>query len=179
MKRYIHIFAAILIALAPATVMQAQEPTAPTEDTAALAAAVGSARATASMRHASLSVCVYNITRNTPVYSYDPQRSLLPASVSKIFPVAIGFDMLSSKFRFKTTLSYSGTIDCYLDTKAFGWNNNVLPVYRAAFPAGVKLYDPVSKTVRDNAMALEFKTYNNQNMPEETALYKADGRISP
>lgn len=71
---------------------------------------------------------------------------------------------------------YSGTIDCYLDTKAFGWNNNVLPVYRAAFPAGVKLYDPVSKTVRDNAMALEFKTYSNQNMPC-TAVRIADGNL--
>lgn len=61
--------------------------------------------------------------------------------------------------------SYNGTIDCYLDTKEFGWNNNVLPVYRTAFPENVKLYDPVSKTVRANNMALEFKTYSNQNMP--------------
>ena len=83
----------------------------PTIDTSALNRMVQSTMRVPSMKHASLSVCVYNITKSRPVYSHDPYRSLLPASVSKIFPVAIGFDQLSSRFRFKTTLSYSGTVD--------------------------------------------------------------------
>lgn len=63
------------------------------------------------LKHASLSVCVYNAKTNTSVYSYDAHRSMTPASLAKIFTTSVAFDKLGDKFRFKTTLSYSGTID--------------------------------------------------------------------
>lgn len=64
-----------------------------------------------SLKHASLSVEVYNISKNSSVYSYDSYRSVQPASLTKLFTTAVGFDHLGSKFRFKTTLAYSGSID--------------------------------------------------------------------
>lgn len=63
------------------------------------------------MRHASLSVCVYNINKDRTIFDYDGQRSLVPASISKILTTAAGFEQLGSNFRFKTTIEYSGDID--------------------------------------------------------------------
>lgn len=62
-------------------------------------------------KHASLSVSVYNINKNTFVYTMDGQRGLLPASMAKIFTTAAGFDKLGSNFRFKTTIGYTGNVD--------------------------------------------------------------------
>lgn len=63
------------------------------------------------MKHATLSVEVYNISKNQVVYSHDAQRSVTPASLNKLFTTAAGFEKLGSNFRFKTTLTYSGNID--------------------------------------------------------------------
>ncbi len=64
-----------------------------------------------SLTHASLSVSVYNITQGKQVYNYDAHRSLTPASLTKIFTTSVAFNLLGDSFRFKTVLSYSGTID--------------------------------------------------------------------
>lgn len=64
-----------------------------------------------SMKHALFSVSVYNITKDSPVYYYNPQLSLAPASMCKIFTTGVAFDQLGSNFRFKTTLGYSGEVD--------------------------------------------------------------------
>lgn len=63
------------------------------------------------MKHASLSVCVYDMERKSQVYAYNSQQSMIPASLTKIFTTAAGFDKLGSDFRFKTTLAYNGTIE--------------------------------------------------------------------
>lgn len=63
------------------------------------------------MKHASLSVSVYNIDKKTPVYSYNSQQSMIPASLVKLFTTAAGFDKLGDDFRFRTTLAYAGEID--------------------------------------------------------------------
>lgn len=63
------------------------------------------------MKHATLGVEVYNITKKQVVYSHDAQRSATTASLNKLFTTATGFEKLGSNFRFKTTLSYSGQID--------------------------------------------------------------------
>ena len=95
---------AILSALLLGTALFAQ-------NNAELAKVVGDMQNDPDLRHASLAVSVYNITRNSNVYSYEAQRSLLPASLAKLFTTAVGFDRLGSKFRFKTTIGYSGEID--------------------------------------------------------------------
>lgn len=73
--------------------------------------AVSEVRKDPNLRHASLSVCVHNISTGKSVYTFDAQRSLLPASMNKIFTTAIGFDRLGSEFRFKTSIGYKGKID--------------------------------------------------------------------
>lgn len=64
-----------------------------------------------SMKHASFSVTVYSVTRDAPVYYYNPQVALTPASMNKVFTTGVAFEQLGSNFRFKTTLAYSGEID--------------------------------------------------------------------
>src|SRR5574344_67878 len=100
LRNYIILFAATMLA----SVSFAQ-------DNKALNQAVINVHNEEALKHASLSVCVYNITQNTPVYGYDAYRSLTPASLTKLFTTSVALDKLGYKFRFKTTLSYSGTID--------------------------------------------------------------------
>lgn len=76
-----------------------------------LASVVDEIQNETSFRHASLSVSVYNISRQQTLYEHDAQRSLSPASLNKLFTTAVGFEKLGSDFRFKTTLAYSGEID--------------------------------------------------------------------
>ena len=64
-----------------------------------------------SMKHGSLAVSVYSIDRKSPVYGFNQQKSVIPASVTKLITTAAGFEKLGSGFRFRTTLGYSGNID--------------------------------------------------------------------
>ena len=63
------------------------------------------------MQHGSLSVCVYNITKNQVVYSYNSHQSLTPGSVMKLFTTGVAFSQLGSNFRFNTQLGIRGIID--------------------------------------------------------------------
>ena len=63
------------------------------------------------MSHASLSICVYNVTDDTVLYALDADHALLPAALNKLFTTAAGFSRLGKDFRFKTQMVYSGTID--------------------------------------------------------------------
>ena len=73
--------------------------------------AVRRARMEPDMKHASLAVCVHDITHDSTIYALDANHALLPAALNKIFTTAAGFSRLGSDFRFKTELVYSGTID--------------------------------------------------------------------
>ena len=63
------------------------------------------------MKHGALSVSVYNVDKKTVVYSFNAQRSVMPASLTKLFTTAVGFEKLGKNFRFRTTLAYCGEID--------------------------------------------------------------------
>ena len=63
------------------------------------------------MSHASLSICVHNITDDTTVYALDADHALLPAALNKLFTTAAGFSRLGKDFRFKTQMVYNGSID--------------------------------------------------------------------
>lgn len=65
----------------------------------------------AGMQHSTLSVCVYNVTKGKMVYSYNPQVSVMPASVNKLFTTGVAFARLGSNFRFTTQLGIRGQID--------------------------------------------------------------------
>ncbi len=92
-----------------ASVLMPQHLTA--QNTTSLAKSINELMRESSMKHASLSVCVYNIDKSSEVYSYNSQRSMIPASLTKLMTTAAGFDKLGSNFRFHTTLAYTGEID--------------------------------------------------------------------
>lgn len=106
------------------------------QNTAALQKAVNDLAKETSMKHASLSVCVYDMESKSQVYAYNSQQSMIPASLTKIFTTAAGFDKLGSDFRFKTTLSYSGTIEkngtLHGDIYIIGGGDPLLGSYRYA-----------------------------------------------
>ena len=81
------------------------------QNTTALNKAVTDLSKEEALKHASLGVCVYNVDKKSQVYAYNSQRSLIPASLTKLFTTAVGFEKLGSNFRFKTTLAYDGEID--------------------------------------------------------------------
>lgn len=81
------------------------------QNSAALATAVKNLSAEETMKHASISVAVYNMDKKTSIYSYNSQRSMPPASLAKLFTTAVGFSKLGSEFRFTTRLVYAGEID--------------------------------------------------------------------
>ncbi len=81
------------------------------QNTAGLAQAVGKLAQDKDMAHASLSVSVHDAATGAALYSHDGQRSLVPASLVKLFTTAAGFDVLGSAFRFTTTIGYVGNVD--------------------------------------------------------------------
>lgn len=81
------------------------------QNTAALGRAVNELVKDDALKHGTLAVSVYNIDKKTQVYAHNAQRSVIPASLTKLFTTAVGFDKLGKNFRFRTTLAYSGEIE--------------------------------------------------------------------
>ncbi len=81
------------------------------QNTAALAQTVGKLAQDNDMAHASLSVAVHDAATGAVLYAHESQRSLVPASLVKLFTTAAGFDILGSSFRFTTTIGYVGNVD--------------------------------------------------------------------
>ncbi len=81
------------------------------QNNAVVAKAVNDLVKEEAMKHATLSVSVYNVDRKTQVYAYNSHRSVIPASLTKLFTTAVGFEKLGKNFRFCTTLAYSGEIE--------------------------------------------------------------------
>lgn len=106
------------------------------QNTTALQKAVADLAKDPAMKHASLSVCVYDMQTKSPVYAHNSQQSMVPASLTKLFTTAAGFDKLGSDFRFKTSLAYSGEIDkkgtLNGDIYIIGGGDPVLGSYRYA-----------------------------------------------
>ncbi len=106
------------------------------QQTTALAKAVNDLVKDEAMKHASLSVSVYNIDKHSSVYAYNSQQSQMPASVAKLFTTAAGFEKLGSDFRFKTQLAYSGQIESngtlHGDLYIIGGGDPLLGSYRYA-----------------------------------------------
>lgn len=104
------------------------------QNTAKLDQAVREAQGSPQLNNALLSVCVYNVTKGKNVYSYEAQKSMVPASMAKMFTTAVGFEKLGSSFRFKTTLKYTGKIDrngvLHGDIVIVGGGDPILGSYR-------------------------------------------------
>lgn len=63
------------------------------------------------VKHASLSVCIHNITKDSTVYSRNEDLSMMPAAINKLFTTAAAYSRLGPKFTFENYLYYSGSID--------------------------------------------------------------------
>ena len=100
MKQTIIILAMLMVAIG----IQAQQ-------TAELEKCIDGVRKENGMRHGMLSVSVYNITKGKAVYGYQPQVSLTPGSVVKLFTTGTAFSRLGSNFRFTTKLAIRGEVD--------------------------------------------------------------------
>ena len=85
--------------------------TAAGQATADLEKLVNQTRREAGMRHATLSVCVYNATTGKQIYAHNADLSVTPASVQKLITTGVGFAMLGSEFRFTTKMNVRGDID--------------------------------------------------------------------
>lgn len=104
------------------------------QNTDALDKAVKDLSREESLKHSTLAVSVYSIDNNKEVYSFNSQRSVVPASLNKLFTTAVGFDKLGHDFRFKTTIAYSGNLDeggtLHGDLYIIGGGDPVLGSYR-------------------------------------------------
>ena len=63
------------------------------------------------VRHASLGVCVHNITKDSTVYTRNDGLAMVPGAVNKLFTTAAAYSRLGPRFTFETYLYYSGNID--------------------------------------------------------------------
>lgn len=61
-------------------------------------------------RHASLSICVIDLEKDSLIGAYQAYSSLAPASTMKIFTTYAALSVLGKDFRFKTELEYDGEI---------------------------------------------------------------------
>ncbi len=108
------------------------------------------------MKHATLSVEVFNISKNQMVYSHDAQRCVTPASLNKLFTTAAGFEKLGSNFRFKTTLTYSGNIDnhgvLHGNLYIIGGGDPMLGSYRYKQTVPDTLFSTWAKILRNNGI---------------------------
>ncbi len=86
------------------------------------------------MQYGTLSVCVYNVTTGKKFYSYKSERSMMPASVQKLFTTGVGFARLGSEFRFVTKMAVRGDIDregiLHGNIYIFGGGDPLLGSYR-------------------------------------------------
>jgi serine-type D-Ala-D-Ala carboxypeptidase/endopeptidase (penicillin-binding protein 4) len=63
------------------------------------------------MLHASVSFCVVNADNGTPVFEYNSDKSLAPASVMKVITTATALELLGPQYTFTTVVDYTGTLN--------------------------------------------------------------------
>ncbi len=71
--------------------------------------AVESMLADTSMANASLSVCFLDTKDGTTIFQYNQEKSLIPASILKLFTSAAALELLGPQYDFRTSLGYSGS----------------------------------------------------------------------
>ena len=65
----------------------------------------------AAVKHASFSVCVHNISKDSTIYSRNDDMAMVPAAINKLFTTAAAYSRLGPRFNFENYLYYSGSID--------------------------------------------------------------------
>ncbi|MBQ3581153.1 MAG: D-alanyl-D-alanine carboxypeptidase/D-alanyl-D-alanine-endopeptidase [Bacteroidales bacterium] len=146
------LFQAALLVL----IVNLQIPFCSAQNTSKLDQTVRDVQNSSQLSHATLSVCVYNVTKNKSVYSYEAQRSLVPASMMKILTTAVGFERLGSTFRFKTVLKHTGKIDrngvLHGDIVIVGGGDPILGSYRYKQTTPDSLFTSWMKALKNNGI---------------------------
>lgn len=76
-----------------------------------LASAIKKFEADAQLRHAIIGLYVADAQTGKPVYEHNAQIGLAAASTQKLFTSVASFELLGSKYRYKTVLGYDGNIE--------------------------------------------------------------------
>ncbi|MBC7652097.1 MAG: D-alanyl-D-alanine carboxypeptidase/D-alanyl-D-alanine-endopeptidase [Deinococcales bacterium] len=76
-----------------------------------LATAIKNMQADTAFKHASMSLYVVETNSNKVVFDYNSQLGLAPASCQKIITSVTAFELLGNNYKYKTELSYDGTIN--------------------------------------------------------------------
>lgn len=64
-------------------------------------------------RNASVGINVINQANGETIYSYNPDKLLIPASTIKLITSGTALEILGADYRFKTQIAYTGEIDKY------------------------------------------------------------------
>jgi len=64
-----------------------------------------------SMEHAAVSFCITDADSGTSVFEYNPEKSLMPASIMKLITSSAALELLGPEYTFLTTIGYTGTLN--------------------------------------------------------------------
>jgi D-alanyl-D-alanine carboxypeptidase, serine-type, PBP4 family len=67
--------------------------------------------ADSAMEHAEVSFCIIDGGSGKTVFEYNPEKSLVPASVMKLVTSSAALEMLSPDYTFKTSVGYTGSLN--------------------------------------------------------------------
>jgi D-alanyl-D-alanine carboxypeptidase/D-alanyl-D-alanine-endopeptidase (penicillin-binding protein 4) len=67
--------------------------------------------ADSSMKHAAVSCKIIDADSGVTLFEFNPEKSLIPASVLKLVTTAASFELLGPDYTFKTAVGYSGSLN--------------------------------------------------------------------
>lgn len=81
------------------------------QSTSKLIATIENLKKDNALKHASWSICVMNIKKDSAIAEYNSNISLVPASTLKIVTTGAALSILGSDFKFETKIQYDGVLD--------------------------------------------------------------------
>lgn len=129
-----------------------------------------------SMKHGTVAVCVYNVTTGKRLYANNAERSLVPASVQKLFTTGVGFARLGSDFRFVTRLYLRGELDregvLHGNIYIFGGGDPLLGSYRYRQTSTDSVFSGWTKALRKKGVSrVDGRVYYNTSIFDEQPLH--------
>ncbi len=107
------------------------------------------------MKHAIMSLYVIDASTGKAVYDYNSQFGLAPASAQKIFTAAAALEFLGADYKYKTTISYTGSIkdnillgDLYLT----GFGDPTLGSWRYASTKREMILEKIAAVLKSNGI---------------------------
>ena len=63
------------------------------------------------MVNASVSLCIISASTGEPVFEFNPEKSLMPASIQKLVTSSAALELLGPEYKFNTSVGYTGTLN--------------------------------------------------------------------